>query len=242
MIDANIAADISVIPLAPTTGATILMQSESDLATDRLVLRDNVGGYVLRILGNRQAEVNRTLIVNNQVTQDLIWHQHDSLGLNEVMSIDNSTIANNQIGGWVIRDDLALDMFRTIIDQPDADTLLFTGNAANLNVSYVLADDTIGFPADVTNHVGRPTFIDAADGDYRLRYSRQGGAVTASLGLDFAPAIDGDDRDIRSLKYDQDLTTRPDVFGMRDLGVYEMQPYSDRIYTDGFGDAVMLAY
>ncbi len=242
VIDANIAADVSTIPLTSTTGATILMQTESDLATDRLVLRDNVGGYVLRVLGNRLASINRTLIVNNQVSQDLIWHQYDSLGLNEVMTIDNTTIANNQIGGYVIRDQLALNMFRTIIDQPDADTILFTGNTSNLNVSYVLADDAIGFPADVTNRIGQPNFIDAAHGDYRLRYSRQGGAVTASLGLDFAPAIDGDDSDIRNLKYDQDLTAQPNVYGMRDLGVYEMQPYTDRIFFDGFGDAVLLAY
>ncbi len=241
LIDGNVAFDINNNN-QPTTGATILAQDSSDLGIKRVAFRDNVGGYVLRYIGNRSVSLTNALITDNQVTQDLIWQQYDSLGVNVPLTIESSTLAHNQIGGFVIRDGIGLSMFRSIIDEPGASSLSYTGNAANLNVSYVLAEDATGFPNDPTNRVGEPTFVDAAHGDYRLRYSHQGGVVTASAGLDFAPAVTGNDLDIRRLGYDQDQSGLPDLYGVRDIGAFEMQPYADRVFTDTFGDPVLLAY
>jgi len=85
-------------------------------------------------------------------------------------------------------------------------------------------------------------FVDAANGDYRLLYSRTGGVTTKSLGLDFAPAIAGNDLDVRSAPHDQDLPGVADTYGPRDLGAIEMQSYADRIFVDALGDPVLLAY
>ncbi len=40
--------------------------------------------------------------------------------------------------------------------------------------------------------------------------------------LESAPAVTGDDRDIRTLPFDQDVPGVTHRFGVRDLGAYEM--------------------
>ena len=183
------------------------------------------------------------LIVDNHAYQAIISAEHDSNAPNNASVIDSSTIANNVVdGSYVIRNGIGLTLTNSIIDVADTATLDYSGNASYLHVSYVLADDTVGLPADPTIAIGAPTFIDAAHGDYRLRYSRAGGVTTKSLGLDFAPAIAGNDVDVRAAPHDQDLAAVADTYGPRDLGAFEMQNYTDRIFVDGFGDVVLLAY
>jgi hypothetical protein len=54
----------------------------------------------------------------------------------------------------------------------------------------------------------------------------------------YAPPVDGDDRDIRGLLRDQAIYNP--MYGDRDLGAYEMQGVSDRIFIDTFGDSALL--
>jgi hypothetical protein len=233
LIDANIAS----------AGAVLLAQDNSDLTANHLVMRGNTGDHMVRLIGTRITGFSNTLIVDNHAYQAIISAEHDSNAPNNASVIDSSTIANNVVdGSYVIRNGIGLTLTNSIIDVADTATLDYSGNASYLHVSYVLADDTVGLPADPTIAIGAPTFIDAAHGDYRLRYSRAGGVTTKSLGLDFAPAIAGNDVDVRAAPHDQDLAGVADAFGPRDLGAIEMQNYADRIFVDSFGDPVLLAY
>lgn len=248
LIDGNLAEDRNAA-YAPTTGATILGQDGTSVSLNHVVLRNNEGGYVLRLVGAGLSVLDNGLIVDNQITHNLIWDQYDSIGYNEPLTIDSSTLAHNQVGGYIIYDDLGVTVARSIIDEPGSTNY---GGSATPQMSYVLGDDSSGLSSDPTNRVGAPAFIEPGHGsynypfdyhsDYRLRYSRTSGVVTASPGLDFAPAISGDDRDLRNLGYDQDLPAIPDLYGVRDVGAFEMHPYTDRVFTDSFGDEVMLAY
>ena len=68
------------------------------------------------------------------------------------------------------------------------------------------------FP-NVTARASGPRFIDPAGGDYRLQ--------AASIAVDFAEPVTGDDRDLDGLARDQDLPFKPNRQGPRDLGAYE---------------------
>jgi hypothetical protein len=233
LIDGNIAS----------AGAVLLAQDNSDLTANHLVMRGNTGDQIVRLIGTRITGLTNTLIVDNHAYQAIISAEHDSAGQNEGSTIDSCTIANNQVdGSYVIRNGLGLTMTNSIIDVADTATLDYSGDASNLHVSYMLVDDNVGLPVDSTIMLGVPTFIDAANGDYRLRYSRAGGVTTKSLGLDFAPAIAGGDVDVRAELHDQDLAGVADTYGPRDLGAIEMQNYADRVFIDTFGDPVLLAY
>ena len=89
---------------------------------------------------------------------------------------------------------------------------------------------------------GEPIFRDAAAGDYHQQAFRIGSQVTASLGIDFAPPVAGDDRDLDGSPYDQDVGSVPDRFGVRDIGCYEAQPITDRVFGDAFGDPLSLLH
>jgi len=220
-------------------GATVLIQDNGDLSTNRLVMRENVGDYLIRTIGTRDTSLKNTLMVDNALTQAVIVHEHDDLGYSFPMTIDNCTIANNAVGGsYVIRNGAGMKIYNSIIDVADTATVLNDGGS--LEFGYLLIDDSDGVPQDSTVTVGQPTFVDAANGDYRLRYSSASGVVTKSLGLDFAPAIGGSD--VRIKAHDQDLPGVANTYGPRDLGAYEMQPFTDRIFADRFTDPLMLAF
>ena len=79
--------------------------------------------------------------------------------------------------------------------------------------------------------LGRPTYVNGAAGNYRLALN--------SLGVDFAPPIVGDDRDLDNNPHDQDLPEVGNLYGVRDLGAYERQRScgaGDTIFCDGLGD------
>jgi hypothetical protein len=235
LIDGNLATQ--------ALGAILLAQDNSDLTLSHVVMRNNDADYMMRLIGTRITGLSNTLIVDNHAGQAIISAEHESAAPNNASTIDSCTIANNQVdGSYVIRNGIGLTMTNSIIDVADTATLDYSGNASYLHVSYMLVDDNVGLPADPTIAVGVPTFIDAANGDYRLRYSRTGGVTTKSLGLDFAPAIAGNDVDVRAAPHDQDLAGVADTYGPRDLGAIEMQNYADRVFIDTFGDPVLLAY
>jgi len=236
LVDANIATQ--------SLGAIFLAQDNSDLKLNHVVIRNNDADYMMRLKGTRETELRNALIVDNHAGQAIISAEHDGgFAPNNASTIDSCTIANNTVdGSYVIRNGLGLTLTNSIIDVADTATLDYSGDAGNLHVSYMLVDDNVGLPVDSTIALGVPTFMDPANGDYRLRYSRSGGVTTKSLGLDFAPAIAGNDVDVRGAPHDQDLAGVADAYGPRDLGAIEMQNYADRIFIDTFGDPVLLAY
>ena len=244
-IHGNVAEDVSN-GYTPTTGAALLLQSGNHFRAHQIDVRGNHGGYALRVVGNTStpafyttASLSNCIFADNAVTAQLILSSSGTVHLN----LSNCTLAHDQIGGsHVIYAEDTFSLNDSIIDEPGIPALQFSGSASGLGGLHNLANDPSGLAGGPTIVTGEPTFVDAANGDYRLNVVRQGGTVFASLGVDYAPAVTGDDRDIRTLPFDQDVPSVANRFGVRDLGAYEMQPYPDRIFVDSFGDPVRLAY
>jgi hypothetical protein len=86
-------------------------------------------------------------------------------------------------------------------------------------------------------------FVDPAHGNYHLLAYVQNGLLTASRAIDFAPTAQYDPvDDLDGNPYAQNVPAIPDAYGTRDLGAYEAQPISDRVFADAFGDRVSLVY
>jgi hypothetical protein len=239
MIDGNEAADINNNN-QPTDGATIFEQDGSQLFADRLMLRGNSGGYALRNTGGSNIPLNvilsNCLFADNQLTHELIFGDSGA-GL----SIDSCTLANDGIGSVdVIHNEYAVTIASSIIDEPGTSTLHYLGDPGNLHVSYVMSNDTSTLPNVPGVVQDNPFFVDVAHGDYRLQAKKVGNTIFASPAIDFAPAEGG--TDLGGRQRDKDIGAIVDEFGVRDLGAFEMQPISDRIFADGFGDAISLVY
>ena len=239
MIDGNQAIDINNNN-QPTDGATIFGQDGSELVTaDQLMLRANSGGYAVRETGDFTFDdLANCLFAENQLGHELIFGDSGAM-----LDVFNCTFANDSIGAAdVIRNDQKVFLGNSIIDEAGTATLHYLGDAGNLQVSDVLSNDITTLPSDPSIIVGDPLFVDMAHGDYRLSATKVGNTIFASPAIDFAPAVSGDDRDIAGNPHDQDVGAIADRFGVRDLGAYEMQPITDRIFADGFGDPISLVF
>jgi len=227
----------------PTDGAAVLLQSGTFLTATKLDLRDNHGGYALRELGNTieptfytDVAISNCLFADNVVTHELIKVSDGVAHL----GLYQCTFANDAIGGArVIAANDVLRLNNSVIDEGSIPALAFTGSGGNLSNQYTIAGNTTGLAPGPTNIQETPTFIDAPNGDYRLFYGTQGGALIRSAGLDYAPADGG--TDIRDLARDQAISGSP-LFGTRDIGAYEMQGVGDRIFIDSFGDPLLLVH
>lgn len=205
-----------------TPGAAILVQTNGQLIADRFSLRGNAGAHAIRLVEFYQSILDDCLLAQNS-TNELI----EANGGYQ-LKIDSCTLAGNTIAApSVIHVDAQyLEVTHGIVDQPDVQAIDFAGNPDNLTLQYVLANDTSGMSGlDLIS--GRPTFVDAAGGDFHLQ--------PASLGVDYAPAAGGHDLDRRTR--DVDLPGQPNAFGPRDLGAYEIQlacSDTDTIFCNGF--------
>ncbi|MBL0162721.1 MAG: hypothetical protein IPP82_03450 [Xanthomonadales bacterium] len=211
---------------SPTLGATAYLKAYGTLEGERLIMRGNNGGYLIHLLDPYVIEhsLDNCLLANNSVTRQLVRTDAGQMDVNNCTIVDNTILSTNSIysGG-------ALTLANTIIDQPGNNALGYGGNPNDLIVSYVLSSDVSTLPAIEGVALGRPTYVDAAAGNYRLALN--------SLGIDFAPPIVGDDRDLDNLPHDQDLPEVGNLYGVRDLGAYERQRScgtNDTIFCNGF--------
>ena len=205
-----------------TLGATIMVDRSSLFAT-RFIMRENRGGYALRMVDGYD-QIFNCLLAGNDVSRQLLRSESGFFEVNNCTIVDNTILSTNSIysGG-------ALTLANTIIDQPGNNALGYGGNPNDLIVSYVLSSDVSTLPAIEGVALGRPTYVDAAAGNYRLALN--------SLGVDFAPPIVGDDRDLDNNPHDQDLPEVGNLYGDRDLGAYERQRScgtNDTIFCNGF--------
>lgn len=218
-VNNNVAVDANN---SPTLGATIRL-GRADFRGDRFTMQDNRGGYAIRSSG-QLVEASDCLLTDNNVTRQLL---NSTSG---ILDFNNCTFANNAILSTdTIHAEGPLTLADSIIDQPGNLALAYSGNAADLHVEYVLSSDLSTLPAVEGVLAGRPTFVDAAHRDYRLQVT--------SLGIDYAPAIAGDDRDLDNRPHDQDLPQVSNSWGVRDLGAYERQhacSVADTIFCDSF--------
>lgn len=212
---------------SPTTGATILMQSDGTLAARQFVMLGNIAGNTIRAIGETNEDdlrarfsLNDCLVADNTVSSDLIQLEGSYFfGPN----IDGCTIADNSIGS---------DFIVQNLDRL-TDSLVFQPSklAGAVSSSYVLANDTSMLHGDGSVlFLNDPKFVDAAHQDYHLRID--------SPAVDFAAASGGVDLD--GYPRDIDLPTLANTYGPRDVGAYERQNLfnecgtSDSLFCDGF--------
>lgn len=238
LVDTNNANDIGN-DNAPTAGATFYLNDDggyecADFAGVKI--QNNTGGYVFH--GNGSLYGSAMLITNNHLQRELI-------NLDGSAFINSMTLANDEINSqYVISIGTNLSFKDSIIDEEGTKSLHFTGDSADLEIADILSNDTSTLPADSSIVQGDPMFFDLPHGDYRLRATQSGSTISASPAIDFAPPISGDDRDVEDRPYDQDELSIPNRSpgSVRDLGAYEMQPITDRIFADAFGDPITIVY
>ena len=222
-------------------GAVILAAKSIEIGAflmDRVAFRHNTGAHAIRVQDTR-AVISNCLIADNDFSAETLLIENQGEGGTSV-DISNCTIANNtHNSGSIIHTGIDLGLRYMILDQP-AMSSVSTSGAPAIVADDILAADPTGLPLQANIVQGEPLYVNAAAEDYHLRTVVQGGVVTASAGIDFAPPIKGDDRDLDDNPHDQDVPLVVDAFGVRDLGAYEAQPILDRIFADGLGDPISL--
>jgi hypothetical protein len=222
----------------PTAGSTIEMADDGlhfsqSVQLERMSMRGNHAQHVFgssstgNFGGSQDFTSRDSLIAGNVLSGEVI-----SFVNGHAATVDRSTIAGNSIGtGFVLLIDGDLGtLTNSIIDQPGHSTLDFnSASNSNLTANYVLATETFELGTRTGVMQGEPTFVDAANGNYRLAYG--------SLGIDFAPA--GTSLDLDRKPRTVDLPSVNDLYGPMDLGAYELQTdpvcsASDDIFCNGF--------
>lgn len=224
----TISGNDTVADTGPAAGATLRLLTGATILAKRFEMRGNRGGYAIRSNIGRGTDVSSCLMVNNEVTRQLIRTE----GFGESRIVD-CTIADNLLGSTdVLHIEGELLLKGSIIHQPGYLTIAYSGTPGLLNVQYLLASEIATLPSNPTVIRGNPAFVDAAGGDFHL--------TRDSLAIDFAPLVPGDDRDLDNLPRDQDVACVPDLYGVRDLGAYERQAGepgcnpTDAIFRNGF--------
>jgi hypothetical protein len=212
-----------------SNGATLRVLTSADLFGNRFEMRGNRGGDGVRSDGAFANVFFRDcLLVGNQFSRQLLRSEGSSF-----TRITGCTMAQNVINSTdVLYAAVSLELSNLIIDQPGNLSLAYAGSVNALFVRNVLSSDITTLPSDPSVISGDPSFVNAANGDFHLCY--------ASLATDFAEPFAGDDRDLDNQPRDQDLSGVPNLFGVRDLGAYELQPgatgcgAADAIFLNGF--------
>lgn len=243
-VHSNVAENVLTTPVAKTDGAAILIQSGNGFAAQNLDIRANEGGYALWALGytsdsfDTEVALTNCLMADNKLNHEVIKTSDGAAHL----YLANCTLAHNALGAaQVIAANDVLGIRNSIIDNGSSVAALnFSGSGSNLNAQYNVSGNVTGLGTNPTNSQAEPIYMNLAHGDYRLVYSKVGSTLTKSPGLDFAPS--GGGADIRAMARDIDLSGITNLYGARDVGAYEMQPITGRIFADGFGDPVLLVY
>lgn len=221
-LDRNVAEDTSG---QPTQGATMLLWKESFLRIYGLHMRDNVAAQMLR-LDDTDADVRNALIANNSAEGDLILIQTEG---DYGLTLRGTTIADNAIGGSVVRTGNDIELGNLIIAQPFVPAFSVDEFPQGF-FEYIVSSNSGGLPVQPNILQATPSFVDGLSRNYRLAFG--------SPGMDFAPAagaydLDGNPRDV-------DLAGVPNAFGPRDVGAYESQlgcvAQADTIFCDGFDE------
>jgi len=181
-----------------------------------VLVQNNSAGSVFG--GAATTQIYRSIIGNNTTSSDVIKLSDKPLYL-----VD-STITGNTIGGGsaILRlVNSATTVQRSILWQPGNNVLSRSGGS--IAVDNTVAHESTGLGSGVS--VFNPRFVDPAHGDYGLR--------VGSRAVDFALALEGDERDAHGRPRDKDLLN-PDLVGPRDLGALERQSLQPMVLNGDF--------
>ncbi len=179
----------------PTTGATILAQTESESILRRVSFLNNIGGSVIDLREPKAFDLGLALIAGNTTTGNLVEANSGTQSLRIV----NTTISSNNIGGTrVIRRSGSGELIlkNNLIDQPGMYTLTYGGNVGipSVDIAYNVSTDVTTMPPNSFNVTGPIRLTDPARGDFRQRI--------ASRGVDSLPIIAGNDLDLDGRPFD----------------------------------------
>lgn len=224
-----------------SAGATLVVQSGAALYANHFASRLNDGGeLILHVAdthssGSDYVHLHNCLLANNSIGGSLVQGFGSAAGSQII--VDTCTLAGNTFTSFptipvISADENFLEVTNSIVYDSVQPPLFFSGPIDDLTTRYVLANDVTHFNGDVGIIQGAPSFVDAASLDYHL--------TTNSLGVDFAPAIDGVDLDGNPRTVD--LSGVPNGDGPLDLGAYEIQAAApppvcsaaDTIFCNGF--------
>ena len=229
-----------------TAGSVIELYNFTTLSADRFAMRGNSAARMVTANYSFQANgLSNCLIADNDSAHELI----DSENAGQPFTVDNCTLAQNNIAnGYVFHATDSFVVTHSIVYQPGVSTFDYSSGCC-LDAGYTLSTEVLTFPdgSPFITQSNAPLFVDAGNADvgkrdYHLRAYKQDGLVTASPAIDFAPPVAGDDRDLDGAPHDQDVPAVADFQGDRDLGCYEAQPITDRVFAEAFGDPVSLLH
>ena len=214
-------------------------------SADGLHMRFNIGSHLMDMQG--PSTVQNALLVDNQTSGQLLYNAYGT-GIEGATwsrcTVAHNTIGSSAFGPWPVFAFVGyLRIYDSIIGQPDHRAVASAGGGLDFSASTILANDIDGLDSG-TPIQADPAFVDDENGDFHLLAERVNGVAY------FSPAIDA----VFTESVGNDVDHRPwpqDIAGtggsaanhvVGDLGAYEMQPYADRLFTDGFGDPLRLAY
>ena len=194
----------------------------------------NSGAYFAHLTSDAQFLATESLFDDNTTTQELMFAE------GSILQIYQSTIGANDVGAMQLLNvqGVEFDLVNSVVFTNL--TLLKQSNLAIEKVQNVMSTDIDGLPTASDVVLSDPVFVDAAHGDYRLRVATDGKAFSISPAVDFSDTND-DNRDIDGRARPKDVPNVTNRFGAYDLGAFEMQPITDRVFANSFGDLYLLA-
>jgi hypothetical protein len=219
---------INIANSAPTTGAIILVQTESESVLRRVSLLSNSGGSVIDLREARSLDLALSLLAGNLTSSNLLKANSGTQSFRVV----NASISNNSIGDTRVISRAGsgpIEIKNNLINQPGKLTLGYGGNvsSASSDIAYNVSTEVSTLPPNSFNISGPIRLTDPARGNFRQRI--------ASLGVDLLPIVAGDDRDLDGRLFDflnpiYAATVSPD--NRRDAGAFERQ-FSDPWLING---------
>lgn len=217
-------------------GALIELRAGSVFQAERVAFTDNEGGYLLRLYTEEQtgdldvtsASLQNCLVADNSFAQG-VWRA--PAGEHWSMRITGCTVVGNTIaaGPVVYAHEGELLLEYSIVDQPGVPVLDQASITNSPFARYLLSPDVSTLPVALDIIQGTPTYVDALNGNYRLRHH--------SLGIDFAPSLAAPgELELDGLPRLYDVAAISNHFGSRDLGAYERndEPPPEVIFADSF--------
>jgi hypothetical protein len=212
-----------------TSGSAILIQTDGVLRARQLAMRGNEGAHAVRVVDSLHLPLllDTCLLADNTLYAELLTLGIASATINQCTIAGNMNVAE---GYAMLRANADLTLINSIFAQGTQQTLLNTDAGATMNLDYLLSGETDSLSTGTHIDQASATFVDAGNGDFHLSLH--------SPGIDVAPPVAGDDRDLDNRPRDQDLLDVPNQQGPRDLGAYERQggvcDASDTIFCTGF--------
>jgi hypothetical protein len=210
---------INIANSAPTTGAIILVQTESESVLRRVSFLGNSGGSVIDLREARSLDLGLSLLAGNLTSSNLLKANSGT----ESFRVVNASISNNNIGDARVISRAGsgpVEIKNNLINQPGKLTLGYGGNvsSASADIAYNVSTDVSTLPPGSFNVSGPIRLTDPARGNFRQRI--------ASRGVDVLPIVAGDDRDLDGRLFDflnPVYAATVSAASSRDAGAFERQ-------------------